>query len=94
MANGLLIGAAALGYQQMTSLSSATAPTVPAGTAYMVVQCETQAVRWRDDGSSPTASVGMRLVPGDVMTWDGDKSTQLKFIEELASAKLNISYYG
>lgn len=82
-----------LGYQQITSLSSATGLTVPAGTVYAIVQPETQAVRWRDDGTDPTASVGMQLPLGAELTFDAQLS-RVKFIEVTTSAKLNISYYG
>ena len=59
-----------LGFQQITSLSSSTALTMPAAGVIgqkpkiAVVHCEAQAVRWRDDGTAPTASVGMRPTVG------------------------------
>ena len=84
----------ALGYQQITSLAAATALTVPAGTSKALIQAETQAVRWRDDGTSPTASVGMNLAVGDMLEYDSAQLAIVKFIEVVASAKLNISYYG
>lgn len=81
------------GYQQITSLSSATALTIPAAGADMaIIQAETQAVRFRDDGTNPTASVGMPLATGVFMQFDGDLSV-LKFIEQTTSAKLNVLYY-
>ena len=89
-----------LGYQQLTSLSSSTGLTVPqkdlnglAGSAtFAVIRCETQAVRYRDDGTAPTASVGMPLAVGDVLEYDGDLN-KIRFIEQAASAKINILYY-
>jgi hypothetical protein len=90
-----------MGYQQITSLSSATQLTVPArnlsglvGTPRIaIITPETQAVRWRDDGVAPTASVGMPLAAGVTLQYDGDLSN-IQFIEQTASAKLNISYYS
>lgn len=82
-----------LGYQQITSLSSATALTVPAGAAYAIVQAETQAVRWRADGTSPTASVGMTIPAGGELQLEAALST-IKFIEVTTSAKLNVHYFG
>lgn len=90
-----------LGYQQITSLSAATALTVPQydvnGLAckptIAIITCETQAVRWRDDDVNPTASVGMPLASGVTLQYDGDL-TKIKFIEQLSGAKLNISYYA
>lgn len=90
-----------LGYQQITSLSASTALTVPTfdvnGNAcrptVAVIIPQTQAVRWRDDGVAPTASVGMPLAAGVTLQYDGDL-TQIRFIEQAASATLNITYYA
>ena len=82
-----------LGYQQITSLSSATGLTVPQGATLALIVLETQNVRWRDDGTNPTASVGMPIFVGASLSYDGDFN-KIKFIEETASAKLNISYYA
>ena len=90
-----------LGYQQITSLSSAASLTVPQtdlnGLAckptLAIITAETQAVRWRDDDTAPTASVGMPLAAGATLQYDGDL-TKIKFIEQLSGAKLNVSYYA
>lgn len=90
-----------LGYQQITSLSSATGLTVPTRDlnglnqkpVIALITPETQAVRWRDDDVNPTASVGMPLAAGVTLQYDGDL-TKIKFIEQTASAKINISYYA
>lgn len=91
-----------LGYQQITSLSSAQSLTVPSvdpvtGLNVMptiaLITPETNGVRWRDDGTAPTASVGMPLAAGVTLQYDGDLH-KIKFIEQTASAKLNISYYA
>lgn len=84
----------ALGYQQITSLSAATALTVPAGTILAIITPETQAVRWRDDGTNPTATVGYPLAVGSELRYTAGQLAALKFIEQTASAKLNITYYG
>lgn len=89
-----------LGYQQITSLSSATGLTVPTTDlnglscrpSIAMITPETQAVRWRDD-AAPTASVGMPLAAGVTLQYDGDIS-KIQFIEQTAGAKLNISYYA
>ncbi len=90
----------ALGYQQLTSLSGSTALTVAAssdGTPALtaIIECDSvaaKAVRWRDDGVAPTATVGMELLPGASLAYTGLLS-RLRFIEVSASAKLNVSYY-
>ena len=90
-----------MGYQQITSLSSASKLTVPqltkAGNKLMptfaLIVCEGQAVRWRDDGTAPTSSVGMPLAVGVPLQYDGDLNN-IQFIEQTGGAKLNISYYA
>lgn len=89
-----------LGYEQITSLSSATGLTVPTTDlnglscrpSIAMITPETQAVRWRDD-AAPTTSVGMPLAAGVTLQYDGDIS-KIQFIEQTAGAKLNISYYA
>lgn len=89
-----------LGYQQITSLSAASGLTVPTlapdgsfqKPTFALIVAETQGVRWRDDGTAPTASVGMPLAAGVPLQYDGDLN-KIQFIEQAASAKLNISYY-
>lgn len=90
-----------LGYQQISTLSSATGLTIPqtdlnglaCKPSIAIIVAEGAAVRWRDDGTAPTASVGMPLATGVTLQYDGDLS-QIRFIEQAASAKLNISYYS
>jgi len=82
-----------LGYQQITSLSSAQALTIPSGATRALIAPLTQTVRWRDDGTNPTASVGMPVAAGAYLNYDGDLKT-IRFIEASASAELNISYYA
>lgn len=83
----------AKGYQQITSLSAAAALTVPSGAIVALIQAETQSIRWRDDGTDPTTTVGMVLSAGESMFFTGSLAA-FKAIEITASAKLNISYYG
>jgi hypothetical protein len=60
---------------------------------FAIIVAETQAVRWRDDGTAPTASVGMPLPVLTEFLYDGDL-TNIRFIQQTASAVLNISYYA
>jgi len=90
-----------LGYQQITSLSAATGLTVPTRDlnglnqkpVIALITPETQGVRWRDDDVNPTASVGMPLAAGVTLQYDGDL-TKIKFIEQTAGARINVSYYA
>lgn len=85
-----------LGYQQITVLTGATALTVPAGAQRALVQCQVASVRWRDDGTNPTGTVGMLLGAttgaGDYLLYDGDLAA-IKFIETAINAVLNVAYY-
>lgn len=83
-----------VGYQQITDVSTAVGLTPPSKEANCaIVQATDQDVRWRDDGTSPTASVGMQLAVGFDIYYQGDLN-RVKFIEETAGAVLNITYYS
>lgn len=91
---GLKSTTVCLGYKQITSLSSATGlGTIPQGATLALIVPETQAIRWLDDGTNPTASVGMPVAAGSYLSYDGDLN-RIKFIEQSASAKINVSYYA
>jgi hypothetical protein len=87
-------GSSPRGFQQIADLSAAVGLTVPDdGASFIVVNPESQNVRWRDDGTSPTAEVGMLLVADTEFTYQGDLS-KIQFIEVTSGAKLNVSYYA
>lgn len=81
-----------LGYQQITNLSASVGLAVPAGARWALIIPQTQAVRWLELGT-PTASVGMPQAVGQVLQYTGNLSA-IRFIEQTASAALNVSYYG
>jgi hypothetical protein len=83
-----------LGYQQITSLGTAQTLTVPLGTTFAIIKCESQAVRWRDDGVAPTATVGYPLEVGSELYYDSASLPRVQIIQQTASAVVNISYYG
>jgi hypothetical protein len=86
-----------LGYQQITSVAASTSLTIPQApngakpTTAMII-AETQAVRWRDDGIDPSATVGMPLAVGVPFIYDGDL-TRIRFFEQVGGGILNVSYY-
>jgi len=90
-----------LGYQQITSLVSAQRLTVPQRDlqglnqkpTFALITPLTGAVRWRDDGVAPTASVGLPLAAGVTLQYVGDL-TKIQFINNGGTAELNISYYA
>lgn len=81
------------GYQQITDVSSATSLSVPTGALIALIQPETADVRWRDDGTAPTASVGMYLGQGATLPFTGNLNT-IQFLQVASGATLNVSYYG
>jgi hypothetical protein len=81
------------GYVQIADLSAAIGlPAIPPGTMWAVVQAEGQAIRWRDDGTNPTATVGMLLAVGVAMTFETNLNN-LKMIQAAGGAKANVTYY-
>jgi hypothetical protein len=82
-----------LGYQQIIGLAAATALTVPTGANYAIICTESQDVRWRDDGVNPTAGVGYPLAVGSELEMTSNLAA-IRFIQQAATATLNISYYG
>jgi hypothetical protein len=81
------------GYVQVTDVSTAVGVgTIPTNTKLTLVQAEGQDVRWRDDGTDPTAGVGMLLEDGQTLVYNGNP-TALKIIQVTTTAKLNISFY-
>lgn len=97
---GLKTTTLCLGYQQITP-NTATGLTVPANApdgskqqaTFAIITPEGQNVRWRDDGTAPTASVGMPIYVGTSLLYDGNL-TNIKFINMVAGGKINVSYYA
>ena len=80
------------GFSQLTSLATATGVSAPLEAKAAIIQAETQNIRWRDDGTAPTAGIGMQLAAGTSFLFTGNLQA-LQIIEETASAKANISFY-
>lgn len=70
--------------------------TIPPTATHLWIECEAQNVRYRLDGTDPTAAIGLRLLAGTTVQgmlltkaqWKGFKA-----IEETATAKLNWQFY-
>jgi hypothetical protein len=88
------------GYQQIT-VDTSKGLTVPvtspeglnAKPVFALIIAEGAAVRWRDDGIAPTASIGMPLAVGVPLQYDGDL-TKIRFIQQVATGIINVSYYS
>lgn len=83
-----------LGYQQITDVSASTALTIPPGTVLILVTPLVAPVRYRDDGTAPTAAVGYPLAVGVELQYTAQQAAQLRFIQQSAGAELNVLYYG
>jgi hypothetical protein len=93
-----------IGYQQISAATLATSthltlPTQINGQPInlAVIQCNVAAtsVRWRDDGTAPTATVGM-VIGGTVsfeLDYTGDL-TIIQFIVAVGAPILDITYYA
>jgi hypothetical protein len=84
-----------LGYCQLTSIDASTllsSCTIPAGSAYAYLVPESQAIRYRDDGVAPTATVGQPLAVGAALFYGG-ALTKVRVISQVAGAKLNVLFY-
>ena len=81
-----------MGYVQLTTLSSAVGLTVPDGTDFAIIQAEAQNVRYRDDGTNPTATVGTILTTNNHFVYNG-KLSAIKLFEVSARAILNVHFY-
>jgi len=79
-------------YVQLTDLGTATGIGAGGGRVAMI-QCLNQNVRWRDDGTDPTTTVGIRLHAGATFFYTGNLRS-IRFIEETAGAELNINLYN
>lgn len=87
------------GFQQVSAaeLAAAFPLAVPAGTERAWIQAEGANVRWRADGTSPTAAIGNIIFSGAHQPLELSIAAGLrtaKFILETGSPKLNIHYFG
>lgn len=85
-----------LGYVQVSvagTAKSGTAIGIPTGAERVLIIPETNAIRWRDDGGTPTASVGMPAAAASGTDFDGNIAN-LSLIAQSGTATVNLSYYG
>jgi hypothetical protein len=75
-----------------SSGASLTSGGIPRGATSVLMNPESQIVRFRDDGGTPTASVGQPIAATGTMFYTGTLSA-LNFIEATAGAKLNLTFF-
>lgn len=82
------------GFQEITDLSVALFLEVPDSSVVAVIQNQSDVnIRYRDDGTAPTATTGMILYPGETYPYEASIDS-IQFIQEESGAKLAVSYYG
>jgi hypothetical protein len=94
-----------LGYCQLLSPATATKLSscggvwnsgnggVPAGANLVVIRTETQAIRYRDDGTAPTAGNGQPIGTADIpFVYEGNLSA-LQIIQQGANATVDVTFY-
>jgi hypothetical protein len=84
--------ASAGAYQQMSVTTVVNLATVPSQATYALIIPETNGIRWRDDGTDPTAGVGMPVAASSTLRYDGDL-TKLRIVSQTGTATVNVSYH-
>ena len=81
------------GYQQIT-VTTTQSLVLADKTAFISIIPEAQAVRWRDDGIDPTATVGQPLAVGQELRYDSRSMAKLRIIAQVAGGIINVTSYG
>lgn len=82
------------GTEKTTISTTAVALTVPAGATGAVVYIEDQPVRWRDDGTAPTATLGVLAKADSSVEVKVHSLTTIKFIRQGGTdAAISVAYY-
>ena len=83
-----------LGYQQLAAVTSATALslTVPNASRIAQICVGATAVRYRDDGTAPTSSLGMTAAAAGCFQYSA-ALTAIQFISVSTTTTLDVSYY-
>jgi hypothetical protein len=81
-----------LGYQRLAALGTAQSLTVPTGALWAIIRVEAEDVRWRDDGTAPSSTIGMPLAAGETMVYRAALAA-IQFIQQTSGAILNVVYY-
>lgn len=88
-----------LRYVQYNSLTAArtlatiNGQAVPSTADYAEVSVETQPVRWRADGTDPTAAIGNLLPVNTTLQIPKSMFGTIKFIETAATAVMSLNFF-
>lgn len=84
----------ALGYRQITTLTAATGlGTIPTGAKSVLIAVSGAPIRYRDDGTDPTAAFGQPFAIGDSFTYESTLSA-FRVIQQSPGAVLDVTFYG
>ena len=82
------------GYQQLTVSSTAVALTVPTGASRAKISVVSNPIRYRDDGTDPTSSVGFNVPTNTIFElYSRESLLAFKAIATGSNATLDIIYY-
>lgn len=88
----LTVGAAAMGITSTLVDRPSTTNGQSRTAEYALLTVETNSIRYRTDGTAPTAAVGHLLVAGDVLVLDNlDDIRRFKAIQVSAGASVQVS---
>lgn len=83
-----------LGYQRLVLTSSPATITVPAGATCALISADGAGIRWRDDGTTPTATLGMLMGSGgSPLEYWGPLSSIQVITAGAGSPVVCVSYY-
>lgn len=61
----------------------------------VLITCNTNAIRYRVDGTNPTATVGHRLAPGETLLLCGIRNiTKFRMIRDTADSNVAVTFFA
>ena len=83
-----------VGYVQQSVSAAAGLSSIPSDANKAIIQPETGDIRYRDDGTAPTSSVGMYLFADNTLTIESlAMLNAIQLIAVSGTVTVNISYY-
>ena len=82
-----------LGYQALAP-TTATSLTVPKGAKHALITAEVQAVRFTDDGTTPTLAIGLLLKVTDPPLFYAGDLHAVRVMNAVAGGLVKVLYYG
>ncbi len=82
-----------MGHEQLAPTTS-TALTVPTGARFALMSASVQGIRFTDDGTVPTLTVGVVIPVGAAPLWYAGELGNLLFFNDVADGLLDVLYYS